>query len=295
VTPNRHQLLDQLEGVLQEASQRQRDEAIGQGSFLDLLQAAPKPPQTAAKSLAPSVAETRISSAHQQEQLRWEKELLGFFVSGHPLEAFAGLDNVLNTLNNEEELIQAEDRSLFRICGVISNVQKRFSKKSNNPWAAFTLSTRKESWALSVFSKTYEQYQGLLNDLEIVVIEGSVMKREGEETRMMINKIERMNNALPDLVKSLLWVLEPGPLANSFIKLLRETLNEHPGSCIMRTGFAMDNDDILVADIAYSLRYLVQGSSFRTLRKHSAVLGVIPEIAPIQVPQRRWTRNNSEE
>jgi DNA polymerase-3 subunit alpha len=288
VTPHRHQLMEQLEGTLQEASQRQRDESIGQGSFLDLLQDAAPPPQP--KSAPITLQETTVSSSQKQEQLSWEKELLGFFVSGHPLESFCGLDIVLNTLNSAEDLLKAEDRTLFRICGVISNVQKRFSKKSNRPWAAFTISTRKESWALSLFSDTYEEFQDLLVDQKIVVAEGSVMKREGEETRLMIRKMSSIDSALPDLIKNILWVVEPGSQAVHFLQVLRDVAFDSPGNCPMQTGFVTGEDELLIADIAGSLRIQVNGNAYRTLRKHPAVLGAVPDIAPIQPPPMRWTR-----
>lgn len=286
-TRNRHKMLEKLDGALQEAVQFQRDQEIGQGSFLDLLQESTPPAPKASGKTTKLQEETVLSAAQQQEQLRWEKELLGFFVSGHPLEAFAGLDHALNSFATNDELISVEDRSPFRLCGVISNVQKRFSKKSNRPWAAFNLSTQKDSYAMTVFSDTYEQTQDLLVDQEIVVIEGTVRK-DPEETRLMISRIQHLENMLPDLIKSLTWVISPGPDAVDFIHQLRHTLDEFMGNCRMQIGFSMPGDELLMTEIAGSLTFQMQAKPFRALRKHKAVLGVIPEIAPIQLPKRVW-------
>lgn len=140
---------------------------------------------------------------------------------------------------------------------------------------------------MTVFSDTYEQCQDLLVDQEIVVIEGTIRK-DSEETRLMISRVVPMENVLPDLIKSLTWVLSPGADAPDFIQKLRDTLDENIGNCRMHVGFAMPGDEILVADIAGSLTFQLQAKPYRALRKHKAVLGVIPDVAPIQLPKRQW-------
>ena len=72
------------------------------------------------------------------ERLQFEKELLGFYVSGHPLNAYSGLAESLCT-HTEETVLLEGDRVEFRLCGIMSGINKKLSKKDNRPWAFFNL------------------------------------------------------------------------------------------------------------------------------------------------------------
>ena len=66
------------------------------------------------------------------EKLEFEKDLLGFFVSGHPLDAFGSLPDQINTIT-PESFLQLKDMTPFRICGVINGLERRFTRKDNRP------------------------------------------------------------------------------------------------------------------------------------------------------------------
>src|SRR5262249_54490063 len=137
-----------------------RDKAAGQHSFLDML--AEETPKNGAAQAARS--SSRNGSVHETagdfsaaERLQFEKELLGFYVSGHPMNVYEGLSDAINTYP-EDELLRLGDRAEFRLCGIASNITKKLSKKDNRPWAAFTLATKRSSLALNMFADAYANY-----------------------------------------------------------------------------------------------------------------------------------------
>ncbi|MCA9489210.1 MAG: hypothetical protein KC621_04790, partial [Myxococcales bacterium] len=69
------------------AAAQARDRAAGQESFMDML-AEPAPARKVGAAVPNRPADTDFTSA---EKLQFEKELLGFYVSGHPMNVFAGL------------------------------------------------------------------------------------------------------------------------------------------------------------------------------------------------------------
>jgi DNA polymerase III alpha subunit len=85
-----------------------------------------------------------------QTRLQYEKELLGFYLSGHPLDEFKGLVEAVDTA---EDLKALDDKKYFRVCGVVSGITKKFSKKDNQPWAFFKVSTRMTTYEMSMFSR----------------------------------------------------------------------------------------------------------------------------------------------
>jgi DNA polymerase-3 subunit alpha len=72
------------------------------------------------------------------ERLAAEKELLGFYVTGHPLEPYRSILDVY-ALTDTERILELPNRTITRLGGIISAVQQGFSKKSGKPYALLTL------------------------------------------------------------------------------------------------------------------------------------------------------------
>src|SRR6476646_1134481 len=105
------------------AASSQRDRASGQVSlFDDLLQPTSKP------------TSRRVIPWSEHEKMSYEKELLGFYVTGHPLDAYAALlaERKYQTIASLNEL---PDRATFKIAGAIVQVDKKFTKKEGKPFA----------------------------------------------------------------------------------------------------------------------------------------------------------------
>mgnify|MGYP007000264773 CR=1 len=75
-----------------------------------------------------------VEPMDELEKLRYEKELLGFFLSGHPVDTLGGLGALLNDVTSEE-IEKLEGRRSFRLCGVLSDIERRYTKKDAKPWA----------------------------------------------------------------------------------------------------------------------------------------------------------------
>jgi len=120
-----------------------------------------------------------------------------------------------------------------------------------------------------------------------VVIEGQVRK-EPEETRLQIRRMEPIGLALPRLVNGLLFVVSPGRDAEDFVKELRRSLDQYVGSCRVQLGFELGAGHCLISDIAASLSYRLHPEEFKRLRRHPAVRGVVPDVGAIELPKREW-------
>jgi DNA polymerase-3 subunit alpha len=87
------------------------------------------------------------------ERLQFEKELLGFYVSGHPMNAYAGLADALDT-HTDELLLRATASSSASAAS--STIAKKLSKKDNRPWAFFNLASKQATIPLNMFADAYE-------------------------------------------------------------------------------------------------------------------------------------------
>jgi DNA polymerase-3 subunit alpha len=112
---SRKRLFDGIDAALAAASSQARDRAAGQNTFLDMLAEPPPAPRKAKGKggpaagpgatpatpsiAAPSEGPNDFTSA---ERLQFEKELLGFYISGHPMNAYLGLADALDTYDTHE-------------------------------------------------------------------------------------------------------------------------------------------------------------------------------------------------
>ena len=83
--PNRAELLTQIDGALAQASAKARDRDAGQASLLDLL----GPMEPAAKKSGATAKANGVPDFSAARAAGYEKELLGFYITGHPLDDYA--------------------------------------------------------------------------------------------------------------------------------------------------------------------------------------------------------------
>lgn len=288
---DRQHLLDSLDSFMADAVSHQKDRAAGQSSLFDVLGHSNG---AAASNGNHAVAiNTRGPIMTLAERLKHERELLGFYTSGHPLNALGGLDDFLDTLN-ETTLPTIKDRTPFRVCGVITAVVKRISKRDNRPWATFILTTRRANFTVNIFSEAYEKHQSLLVDGTVALVHGEVRHDEfRNENRLTANELLAAEDRVPSLLKSVQWVLRPEPRAEEFLRLLTAQIRNHAGGTTPIVSFQQDDGRVLEFDLPSSSKVRLDLAAYRTLRTHSAVCGIIADVAPAPTPEPRWPRRNS--
>src|SRR5205814_7101677 len=122
-------LFAQIDRTVARASSIIADRQRGQSSLFGTLED---------KSSRMPEAVTDLPEWPQHELLAHEKELLGFYVTGHPLTPFAEILQKY-TLATTSTLAQSPNRTLTRIGGLIAVVQNSVSKKNGKPYSMVTL------------------------------------------------------------------------------------------------------------------------------------------------------------
>jgi DNA polymerase-3 subunit alpha len=179
---NRAQLLDALDGALEGAAREARDREMGQSSLFGMIE---EPHPALAPSLRPLPAPSTM------EQLAWEKETLGIFVSGHPLadvtEALARTGAV-----PVRDLRDLEDDSPVKIAGLVTAVRRTLTKAQTQMLFA-TVEDTTGAIECIVFPKQYAELQARFIEDGIVIVTGRVRLRErrgttpGEEAPLDVN------------------------------------------------------------------------------------------------------------
>ena len=166
---HRAQALKEVERVLQAANSRHRSRSQGQVSLFG---------DEEEQELVTSVREQRdwVEDMSRDEQLAAEKDLLGIYVSDHPLNH---LHDRLRQLGVTPlvELADLGDRQPVTIGGLIGSVRERTTRNGHR-MAIITVEDLQGSVTVTLFPKTFEQYQELIEEDRIVLIEGRTQVRD---------------------------------------------------------------------------------------------------------------------
>jgi DNA polymerase-3 subunit alpha len=224
---NRAELLTQIDGALAQANAKARDRADGQGSLLDLLGPAdPVTKKTASKAAA-------VTDFSPSERLRYEKELLGFYVSGHPLDEHRIEVNAF-ALHNVAQLREFAEEIDTRLCGLITKVEIRVTKEGKKPWARVTFEDLTGALEVLVFPDTYAALPKALATGDVMVICGQLDRRD-DAPKLRATQVLSLPEACDQLLTTLVlrlslddW-LDPARWAQ-----LRELVMDTPGPVKLR-------------------------------------------------------------
>ncbi|HEX6309560.1 MAG TPA: DNA polymerase III subunit alpha [Longimicrobiales bacterium] len=170
---HRAQLLEALDLVVREAQLRHEERASGQVSLFDLGGA------TAEAETRPEPQLPDVPRWTESERLTREKEILGFFISGHPLERYREEVRVFDQVNTAA-LKQFRDQKVELAC-VVTSVSRQISKKNGSEWGRLTVEDFHGTASVLAFGDVWEQYHDLLLQDTPVLLRGSVSGRDRDE------------------------------------------------------------------------------------------------------------------
>jgi DNA polymerase-3 subunit alpha len=176
VGKDRAELFGCIDDAVSASVAAQRDRLAGQVSLFD-------------EATAPTTSRKRLASRwSDHEKLSYEKELLGFYVSGHPLDAYAEVIAAKNyrSINSLGEL---DDRAPFKIAGAIVQVEKKFTRKEGKPFAVVWVEDLTDMLEVVVWNEVYLKISDSLVAGRVIEIRGTLDKRE-EVLRAMATEIK---------------------------------------------------------------------------------------------------------
>lgn len=162
--------------------------------------------------------------------LSMEKETLGLYISGHPLEEYMeDIPKITNatTLDfkvSEEEMFQPklQDNQEVVIAGVIATKKIKFTK-NNNMMAFVTIEDLYGTVEVIVFPTVYEKYSSIIKEDNPVVVRGKVSLKEEEELKILCDEIKLLSQAI---VKKLYLNLQD----STKIEIVKQILRKNPGN-----------------------------------------------------------------
>ncbi|RZI92487.1 MAG: DNA polymerase III subunit alpha, partial [Microbacterium sp.] len=220
----RRALLEIHEAATEAAVDRKRKEATGAIGFdFDSL-------YDAAEEALPAKVPARPEWT-KKDKLAFEREMLGLYVSDHPL---AGLEIPLakHASTSIHDLLASDDvqdGDQVIVAGLVTSVQHRVAKQSGNPYGMITIEDFDGEVTVMFMGKTYTEFQSLLQSDAILVVRGRVSRRDDG-----LN-LHGQSAFVPDLGNveasgPLVLVMPEHRATETTIAQLAEVLGRHPGS-----------------------------------------------------------------
>lgn len=183
--PNRNQLIHDLELILDWAQSRAKDRATGQGNLFDLFMDASVESPAASFESAPKAP--LVPDFPKQEKLRLEKEMLGFYISDHPLKSLRESVRILAPINLGDLDQYGDDTSVSAI--VLITSLKPVTTKKGDRMAIVQIEDLTGSVEAIVFPKSYERVKDTLQADARLMLWGKVDRRD-DQVQFIIDDAE---------------------------------------------------------------------------------------------------------
>jgi DNA polymerase-3 subunit alpha len=132
--------------------------------------------------------------------MNYEKELLGFYVTGHPLDAYADVI-ASGRYQSIASLVELSDRATFRVAGAITQVDKKFTRKEGKPFAVVWLEDLTGTLELVVWNELYVECAEKLVAGNVVGVRGKLDLRD-ESLRATAEKLRLLSSDQSESPKS---------------------------------------------------------------------------------------------
>ena len=213
-----------LDTLVRYGQKYQQDKAEMQhslfGAFNDLEIATPPIPKT----------DVRWSDI---ERLNKERDLVGIYLSAHPLDEYKiVLDNLCNTRCDElaDRGVALRNRDDITLGGIVTGVQSRFGK-NNKPWGIVTLEDFNGSGELALFGEDWLNLNGKFIEGAAVFVTGKMQPRfyNSEDKELKVGNVELLQTVKEKAIDRITISMNSDLLNDQIVAELSELMAEHPG------------------------------------------------------------------
>jgi DNA polymerase-3 subunit alpha len=275
-------LFSQIDRTLGRAAEIIHDRQRGQSSLFGAL-------ETQNGSEEPQ-KQNGLPEWPEHELLACEKELLGFYVTGHPLTPYAALLEKYS-LANTKTLAQMENRSLTRLGGMIAALQNGVSKKNGKPYSMVTLEDLQGAVQVLCMNENYDNNRELLVQGKAIFVIGEVNTGE-DRPKIFPQEIMALDDVPNRFTKQVHLRLHTAHLTEQSIAAAAELVAAHPGKCPLLLCFVRPTGEVIFVETHERFRVKpsrqLQQDVDRMFGEDTYYVKVdssLPERAP-----RRWER-----
>ncbi|MCU0821028.1 MAG: DNA polymerase III subunit alpha [Spirochaetes bacterium] len=215
---NRAKLIYSMDTIIEMAKSLQMDMVSGQGNlFID-------PSTPVPEDITANIPD--VEDFSDKEKLNYEKEVLGLFITGHPLERYKDeiADLPFTPINRLSEIENANEAQLL---GLITNVKTKLSK-SGKTYAIGTIEDTGGIIEVLFFPDVYDKFQDLLNTHEPVLVKGKVEIEDDVPTKIISRELKSLEQIKKESISGIHIKLGGTP-DETLLKTLKSLIVKYNG------------------------------------------------------------------
>jgi DNA polymerase-3 subunit alpha len=220
---NRAQLFGSVDLLIDTARRLQEDRLSGQGNLFD---------QGAEKTVPGAGILTDLPDIrpwHDNEKLTGEKEVLGLYISGHPLAKY---EHEITTFacTPISELGARRNGGDYSIVGIVANLKVRMSKNGRR-FAVGVVEDMEGSLEAIFFPDTFAKYEAMLTAETPLMVKGTVEFEEETPKKIIVNEIKSLREVRRETISSIHIKLDTVGIDEGLLDSLRSVISRNRGKC----------------------------------------------------------------
>jgi DNA polymerase-3 subunit alpha len=238
----RSQKIAALDSAMESGQRAWRDRESGQGGlFGEVMEEHPDAP-------LPTVPDFT-----DKENLAGEKEMLGFWVTGHPLDRYE--DKIAELSTHDTSTLEGLNKGVeVKLCGVLTGIARKRNREGK-PWATMMLEDRGGSVEALVFATSYERLAPEVMEDQVVLVTALALPEENGPPKLSVQNIVPLDNARVDfaaVISIRVWLGRNGGVDRA--KALEELFQRKPGDTQVRLRLEAPRDFSVLLDVPTKVR-----------------------------------------
>jgi len=170
-----------------------------------------------------------VTPWNDAQKLSLEKALLGFYVSGHPLERFREEIEGFATASTND-LVNFKENTMVKVCGIVTECKNILDRK-NKSMAFVTLEDFQGTVESIVFSSVYEKYRELLQPDAMILIAGRLSLKDDEKPKILCEKVIPLATIWESYGKNLYLTMDHLGVDDPALNEVKSIVLQNPGKC----------------------------------------------------------------
>ncbi len=209
-----------------------------------------------------------IEEWDEDEKLRREKESLGFYITGHPLDKFEKEIMQFATTTSQELIKIKEDKKTVKFACLVNSIKIKMTRRKEK-MATIVAEDKMGFTEVTLFPDVFARCAPLLNDDKPFLITGETEVGENQ-VKITCQNIVRLDTVRQKAIKSILIPISEERLSHSGLIRLRDLIFRYPGECQLK--FRIDIDKYKSTTIVAHNRYNVMPNE-NLLQEMSSLVG----------------------
>ncbi len=235
---SRASLMAVLDRAIEYGAKAQRDKNSGQGGLFAAI-------GESSGAVFDEPALPDLPQLNRRELLAFEKEALGFYVSGHPLEEYA--DSIRGLAQADSgNIMEGKHGDQVAMGGLIVDLATKTTKKGDR-FALFRLEDQFGSVKIVCWPETFNRCKNLLKDDQAVLIMGRLELSDDGAATIIAQEIQRLEGARAKAAKAVIVQMTQHSVTDQSLKTLSQIISSNPGNTSV--FFELTTDDGLIVQL----------------------------------------------